>query len=377
MSKLRILQIIGSLRTGGAERIVAQLASNLDRLKFEVKVISLERSSGSELEKMLIGNEIHVSYLNKQPNAQYDLRTHFSLDDVIKKYQPDVIHTHLQCLIYVLPSIIFRRLSVKIHTVHNLAEKEVNTRLRLGYRIGFVCGVVPVAVSKKVVESIKRIYGIDKIPLIPNGIPIEVYQRPNVSRKLWRSRQHFNDEDIIFVCIARLSPQKNHQLLFDAFSKTTFYCPNVHLLLIGEGELMPVLKYQANALGLSDKIHFFGSRPDISDIFGAADVFVLSSDYEGDPLSVKEAMAAGKPVISTMVGGVTESVEDGKSGVLVPKGDAEALSRAMRYLIDNPNVRAAMGKYAAEVASERFGIVGMTKAYESLYMELWKAKNRE
>ena len=129
------------------------------------------------------------------------------------------------------------------------------------------------------------------------------------------------------------------------------------------------LERQIGASGLQGRVHLLGTRADVPEILNAADVFVLSSDYEGNPLSVMEAMAAGKPMICTAVGGVPELVEDG-CGLLVPPRDAQALSKAMSHVLENPSARKSMGERSARRAVERFDLRAMTEAYEALYKKL-------
>jgi glycosyltransferase involved in cell wall biosynthesis len=129
------------------------------------------------------------------------------------------------------------------------------------------------------------------------------------------------------------------------------------------------LESQISALGLQGRVHLLGQRSDIPELLNAADVFVLSSDYEGNPLSVMEAMAAGKPMICTAVGGVPELVEDG-CGLLVPPRDAQDLSKAMSYVLESPEARKSMGAASARRAVERFDLRVMTEAYEDLYRGL-------
>jgi glycosyltransferase involved in cell wall biosynthesis len=129
------------------------------------------------------------------------------------------------------------------------------------------------------------------------------------------------------------------------------------------------LERQISALSLQERVHLLGQRSDIPELLNAADVFVLSSDYEGNPLAVLEAMAAGKPMISTAVGGVPELVEGG-CGLLVPPQDIKALARAMRHLLESPEARKSMGEASARRAVERFDLRVMTEAYEDLYRRL-------
>ena len=127
------------------------------------------------------------------------------------------------------------------------------------------------------------------------------------------------------------------------------------------------LERQARKLNLAGKVHFLGLRADIPDVLGAMDVFVLSSDYEGNPLSVLEGMASGLPIISTAVGGVPNLFETGKEGFLVPSGDLHGLAKSMNSLLKYEAVRQSMGAAAARHARERFDVSSMVRAYEEVY----------
>jgi len=212
-----------------------------------------------------------------------------------------------------------------------------------------------------------EIYGLRNFPVIPNGIPVDIYQNANIKKPVWRSREGLKEEDIIFVCVAGLRPQKNHALLLEAFAKAASLNPNIRLLLVGTGETEPVIKTTAKNLGLSDKVKFLGLRTDVSDILNASDIFVLSSKYEGDPLCIKEAMASSLPVIATSVGGVSEIIVDNKTGLLIPDGDAIAFANAIERMAKDPEMRKSMGSIASHIAVEKFDVKLMVKAYEELY----------
>jgi glycosyltransferase involved in cell wall biosynthesis len=262
---------------------------------------------------------------------------------------------------------LFDRVPAMVHTVHNLAEKEVDWSGRLIHRMAFRQGVIPVAVADDVDDSLRRFYDIDGFPLIPNGIPVDAFRKPSTDRDAWREEEGFAAGDVLFVCVARFKPQKNLALLVEAFAQGPALEPRAHLLIVGHGELRRDLEKQIDALGLRENVHVLGVRSDVPALLHAADVFVLSSDWEGNPLSVMEAMAAGTPVISTAVGGVPELVDGGESGLLVPPGDARALGGAMQHLLENSEVRTAMGSASAKRATERFDLRVMTEAYEELY----------
>jgi glycosyltransferase involved in cell wall biosynthesis len=234
--------------------------------------------------------------------------------------------------------------------------------------------VVPVAIASEVADSIRRVYGIEDFPSIPNGIPVDAFRGSSIDRERWRNKEGFAPTDVLFVCVAGLRAQKNPTLLLEAFHRGPASDPRTHLLFAGIGSLKSKLERQMSALNLQDRVHLLGQRSDIPELLNAADVFVLSSDYEGNPLAVLEAMAAGKPIISTAVGGVPELVEGG-CGLLVPPQDLETLAGAMRHMLESPKARRSMGEASARRAVERFDLRVMTEAYEDLYKRL-VAKNR-
>ena len=362
---IRVLHILPDIGPAGAEQMAVNLMRTLNRAQFEVSAISFFDPSGTDQERILAQDGIPVCYLGKRPS--FDPRMFVRVARVLKRVRPHVVHTHRYVLRYALPPMLYGQVPSMVHTVHNLAEKEVDWSGRLIHRIAFRQGVIPVAIAVEVESSIRRYYNVDGFPLILNGIPVSAFRKLSIDHDKWRKKEGFTPTDVLFVCVARLRPQKNPALLLKAFAKRPALDPRAHLLFVGHGELRRDLERQVDTLGLRKKIHFLGVRSDIPEILNAADVFTLSSDWEGNPLSVMEAMAAGTPVISTAVGGVPEVVEDGESGVLVPPGDAQALAVAMQSMLENPRLRTSMGRAAARRAMEHFDLKVMTEAYEELY----------
>ena len=364
-----MLQVFPDYGLGGAERMAVHLMLNLNRERFEVGAISLYDPSGTDFERSLAEGKVPVWYLGKRKGP--DPRMLPRIASVVRGFRPHVVHTHRYVLRYTLPLASYRRIPALVHTVHNLAEKELDDPL-VGlwiHRLAFRCGVLPVSIGQEVTASLTRTYGIDDFPTIPYGIPVRDYRSPSITREAWRERERIDPEDVLFVCVARFNPQKNHALLLESFARGPASDPRAHLLLVGSGRLEPEARERANALGLREKVRFLGVRADIPEILNAADVFVLSSDWEGNPLSVMEAMAASTPVVSTAVGGVPELVEDGGCGLLVSRRDVQALAKAMRYMLENPEARTSMGRASARRAVKHFDVKVMTEAYEELYTE--------
>jgi glycosyltransferase involved in cell wall biosynthesis len=265
----------------------------------------------------------------------------------------------------------FKRVAMLLHTVNNVAEREVEPRARWIQRYAFRHGVLPVAVAKEVATSLERLYGIQPCRVIFNCIPTKLYGCPQTPRGEWRAREGFGPDDVLFACVARLAPQKNHALLLKAFAQGPAADPKARLLLVGDGSLREQLQQQARNLGLAERVHFLGVRTDIPDVLGAMDVFVLSSDWEGNPLSVVEAMASGLPIVSTAAGGVPELMENGKEGFLLQVGDLRGLADCMIALLKSPETRQSFGIAASRRARD-FDVSVMIGAYEELYETLYR-----
>jgi glycosyltransferase involved in cell wall biosynthesis len=237
-------------------------------------------------------------------------------------------------------------------------------------RLAFRRGTVPIAVSVEVAEWVKMVCGVRNCLTIPNGVPIDDYRRHFDSRMAWRHAQRLSDEDVAFVCVARLEKQKNHAMLMEAFGRAFGAEPRAHLLLVGDGGCRTALEYRTRELGLEAQVRFLGQRNDIPQILGAADSFVLASQNEGNPLALMEAMAAGLPVVATAVGGVPELIVDRRSGLLVKPGDCDGLASAMLCLFRNASMRRTMAACAAEHALKTFNARRMADAYLQLYERL-------
>lgn len=362
---LRVLHVLPSLRPDGAERIAVHIVTRLDRQRFMPFVVSISRPVGSDLERTLAEAGVQVWHLGK--NGGFDARIYRGMHEVFRACRPDILHTHLDVLRYGLPSLLYWKPRLAVHTVQNLAEYEMEWPGRVVQRIAYRRGVVPIAVADKVAKSVVELYGLGSCGVIRNCVPTLPYSHPKSCRAEWRAANGFCQEDILFVCVARLTQQKNHALLLKAFAKAYVAEHRARLVLVGTGLLAPELDLEAARLGVADRVHFVGSRTDIPELLGAMDAFVLSSDWEGTPLSLLEAMSAGLPVISTAVGGVPELFEDGVEGVMVQPGDALGFSQAIRLLCQNGEIRRTMGAAGFARARTKFDVAEMVRAYEEVY----------
>jgi glycosyltransferase involved in cell wall biosynthesis len=364
--KIKVLQIIPNFGFGGAEMLVKDFLLAQDTEQFEMAACSLYPFSGTTIEQELQRAGIRVFYLTKKLGP--DLGIFKELYDTLKDFKPHVIHTHRYVIRYTLIPALLCRIPVKIHTIHNVAEKEVDLAGRIIHFFAYhFFKYQPIGISKNISDYASSYYTMGHIPHIYNGIRTVLYNSPIELRKKTRKSLDIADDDIIFINVGRFFPQKNHRLLIEAFRKVTLPEPNATLLLIGEGELRPEIERIVSEKGLNERIRFLGLRKDIPELLGASDIFVLSSDWEGLPLTIIEAMAAGKPVIATAVGGLPELIDQGINGVLVPPGDETALARAMTAMANDPLRAKQMGGAGRKIAREKFDIEAMVQAYEKLY----------
>lgn len=370
-TKRVVFQIIPSLTPAGAERVVVHLLQYHDRSKYQPVCVCLGNPVGSHYELLVSQLGIPIHFLGKGARATVGLMRR--LDALFREYRPTVVHMHLRGLTYAYPLLLKYRTPVRVYTVHNLAGHDRGTNfqrlvstLAFRYQLG---RVIPVAIAERVRQSIQELYRYPNPPLIPNGISVEDFILSDEARKRWRLQEGISEHTVVITHVGRFTRQKNHALLIQAVAQIHSAHPWL-LLLVGEGELRPAVEEMVKAHGLADHVRFMGVRADIPQILNASDIFALSSRYEGNPMSVMEAMASGLPIVSTAVGGVPELVEDGISGILVPSEDATVLKQAIHKLIEAPDVRLQMGKRARQMARERFDARVMTRAYEALYEAL-------
>ena len=245
MRRVRVLQVISVLRTGGAERVVVDLLRHLDRDRFVVGALSLYPYSGSYFEQEAMAQGFEVHYLNKRPGV--DLSCLFATDAFVRRWRPEVVHSHLYSLGAILPACLWHGVPARVHTVHCPANVEVLGWRRWMRHVAFHhLGVVPVSISHGVRQTVEEVYGRLESPVIHNAIDAEVYKPRQEARDRWRRLNGIVDSTPVIVCTASLTPKKNHALLIGAFREVVRAMPKALLLLVGDGpsafDLVPVSK---------------------------------------------------------------------------------------------------------------------------------------
>ncbi|TAN67481.1 glycosyltransferase [Paraclostridium sordellii 8483] len=360
--KKKVFIIVPTLGTGGGEKLVIDLATNIDKSIFDVSIISLFAPRGTIYEKIVMKENINVIYMNKVVGIDFKLI--FKLIKLFKEYRPDIVHTHLNVMPYVLPAVIKSRVKSRIHTVHSVADKEAEGILRLVMKFAYKnFNFTPVAICDYVQETISKVYGIkiSEIPCIYNGVNSNIF---NKNRYTYKNR---NKKYINLINIGTLYHVKNQKLIIDAFSEVQKQIPNIRLTILGDGELRTEIESQINSYNLNNKITLKGVVENVADELNNSDIYIMASNYEGLPLSILEAMSCELPIIATKAGGVIDIVENNENGILVDIGSKQQLEVAMKVLCNNEELRTKMGEKSKSL-SQKYDIRKVAKDYEKLYM---------
>ena len=361
--RLKVMELLPTIGAGGAEQLVLNLIRHLDRSRFDVLLVSMySQEHTAEIYRNFSQEQgVRILYLNKKEGL--DITTARRLSRLIQEERPDILHSHLYSVIYTLFSA--RKVPVRVHTIHTLAEKELpqyyQTIIKPAYRRK---KIVPVGISGMVKQSICALYGLSpsETPEIDNGVDLRRFS-PAL-------KEATHGDSIRFICVARLYPEKNHRLLLDAFQRVQQRVPEAILRLVGDGDLRGEIEKQIQQLGLSNSVEMLGVRPDVETLLRESDVFILSSNYEGFGLVIAEAMATGLPIVSTKVGAAVDAVQNSINGILVDVGDVDALAEGMLRLAKDTSLRHRMAE-AALTASKQFDIRIMVSRYEELFQELY------
>lgn len=227
-----------------------------------------------------------------------------------------------------------------------------------------------VTVSRRVSEDLGRWFGrsvIGKCKTIHNGVDIERFRPDPAGRRIVRGRHAIRENEAVLLTLGRVTREKGHHLLIEALAALRRGAPDIRLMVVGEGESLDRLKDMANRLGLSESVIFAGpvDNAETASYYNASDIFVFPTlTVEGLPFVLLEAMACGKPVIASAIGGTVEVIRDGENGILIRPGDKTAMARQIDALIHDRNLAERLGRAAEETVRRDFGIERMIERTE-------------
>ncbi len=372
MRRLRVLTLVDHLIPwGGAERLAMTVALRLDPARFD-RVLCASRSADPTLVSQLEEGGVEILSLERRSRAA--VWQWAPLLAELRRRRVDVVHAHMFHS-NVWGTVFGRLASVPVVIAHEHTWSFQGEPLRrlLDRRLVARGADVFLAVSREDRRRMIEVEGIDPaaIRIVLNGIPAPRRGSGDVRRELG-----IPAEAPVIGTVSVLRKQKALDILLRAGATLLSEFPALRILVAGVGPEEGRLRSLAAELGLKGAVTMLGLRSDVPDVLAALDVFVSSSDFEGTPLALIEAMAAGRPIVATRVGGVPDLIDEGVHGLLVEPRDAEVLAQAVAELLRDPDRRAELGARALERQRRELGVDVMIRRLEDLYESLFLASAR-
>ncbi|MBN2288472.1 MAG: glycosyltransferase family 4 protein [Candidatus Glassbacteria bacterium] len=378
----KILRIIARLNIGGPALHCIILNSELDKRKYISQLVTGVESPyegnmyGLAQRKSVL--PVVIDALGREIFFKEDFRALIKLVRLINLERPDIVHTHT-AKAGTLGRIAAKLTGVPIiiHTFHGHVFHSYfgffRTRFFLWLErvLAKFTDVIITVSEQQRDEIIKyRIAEPDKIIAIPLGLDLKPFIDSKADPNELRREFSIPEQTKLVGIVARLVPIKNHVCFLEAARLVLDHCSDVCFMIIGDGELRGALEQKARELGLQDRVIFMGFQHNLEKIYAGLDIVALSSYNEGLPVALIEAMAAGKPVISTEVGGVVDLILDGYNGLLVPSNQPGDLAEAVLYLLEHPERRKMMGEAGRNKVYPHFDKKRLVEDIDALYENL-------
>jgi glycosyltransferase involved in cell wall biosynthesis len=381
--RITVMRVIARLNMGGPAHHVGYLSALSDPERYETVLFhgavgAGEADLSSAADRLGVRREL-VPGLRPELRPLDDMRALFHLVRAVRRLRPDIVDTHTAkagMLGRLAAAIAMRPRPVIVHTYHGHVLEGYFGRLQNAFYRALERGLARVSdaligVSRATVDDLVRLRIADrsKFRVVPIGLDLEPFLNSSrAAGAAFRAEAGAAADETLLTFVGRLVHIKRVDILLRAFARAS---PRgrMRLAIVGDGDLRPELERQARELGIADRVWFAGYRDDMVAVAAAANIAVLSSDNEGTPVSLIEAAAAGKPAVSTNVGGVPDVVTP-ESGLLAPIGDSDALADAIASLAADDERAAAMGAQARAHVAGRFSIGRLVHDMDALYQEL-------
>lgn len=363
---LRVLWVVKGLGPGGAERLLVSMAEAVRRPGIEIEV-AFVLPHKQHLRPALEELGVRTHLVGRGPR---DLRWPWRLAQVVRGGDVDVVHVHSPLpggVARLAAATAGRRRPRLVSTEHNQWGSHAVLTRALNAAT-WSLDDVHLAVSTEVADSVRPRRRRARVEVVVHGVPLDAVRAAAAHREATRAELGLSPDDVAVLNVGNLRHQKAHDVLIAAARLVCAGHPAARFLVVGQGPLeAEVARWHAES-GLGDRFRLLGYRDDVPRLLGAADVFCLPSRYEGYPVAVMEALAAGLPVVGSRVSGLVDAVSDGVEGRLVPPGDVDALAAALGELVDDADVRRTM----AAAAGRRAGDYDIRRAAER-HLELYRA----
>jgi glycosyltransferase involved in cell wall biosynthesis len=395
LEKVKVLHVITRFDKGGAAENTLLTTLGLDKNKYEVvliKGLSLESEMSAEertsldeglKQAELIGiGVITVPSLVRRINPVIDLQALFRLYRLFLQEKPAIVHTHTsKAGILGRWASFFARVPIVVHTPHGHIfygyHEKVKTKVFI--LIEKVTAIITdriIALTKREKEdhiqfNISKPY---KFTVIHSGVNLEDFSKSFDNNKELKKELGIPITDSIVGTVGRLVEIKGHRYLLDAARLVLNKMPNTTFLLIGDGYLMTELISHTYALGIENKVIFAGWRSDVPQLINTFDIFVLPSLNEGMGRVLVEAMAMGKPIVASDIGGIPDLVKDGANGILFSPRDVDAMAKGILKLLLDRELRRKMGNEGKKLAYPAYDTSVMVRKIEGLYEKLLRGE---
>ena len=363
----KILHVIDSLDLGGAQTFLLELVKHHDRSRYLPEVACMHGRGvyAEAFEK----NGITVHSLSPEKFPPYYVPNFWRL---MRSGEYDILHFHLfGANLCAKPlAILAGHRSIIVHDQCNDASREKNPLLLAADAFWNRCSNRVIAVS----ESTRR-YLLDRedlsedmVTMIPNGIDAEEFKAGIDSQKSAARKVHGIPLDTFVIGgVGRLVPQKNFAVFLEVALQVIAKNPEVFFVIAGTGPQEVELKAKADALGLGDHVRFLGHVTDRVGLYQALDVLLMTSDFEGTPMTLLEAMACGLPVVASEVDGIAEVCRNEIDALLVPARHVKGFVSALERVLGEEGLARKLGENARTTILERYEIRGLVRRIEALY----------
>jgi glycosyltransferase involved in cell wall biosynthesis len=369
MQRPVVCQLLHTLHVGGAEVLAGRLAR---RLQDEVQFVFICLDELGTLGQQLRDEGFPVEVVGRRPGL--DWRCSWRLSRLLRQYCVQAVHAHQYTpFFYTLSSRLLCSGIPILFTEHGRHQPDYPRRKRMVVNrllLGRRDRVVGVGEAVRQALIVNEGFPARRVDVVYNGIDEKAFNGAGLDREVIRAELGLEVDDLVILQVARLDYLKDHGTAIRTIARVAARMSRTRLVLVGEGPEGPAVRAQVEQLGLGENVQFLGLRQDVARLLQAADLFLLTSISEGIPLTLIEAMCAGLPVVSTLVGGTGEVVVEGQTGFLAPARDDRALADAVVRLGIDPDLRRRMGEQGRERAKALFSEARMAERYLGLYKEM-------
>lgn len=371
---IKILHLTTDSKIAGAEKLLLEITDHYDRNRYELLFCTI-KSKGDFHKELLKRNQINLSLDCR--NTFHVLKAIYRLVNILRRENIDILHTHLYhatilgnvvAKMFRVPLVIMTRHYSDLMYLYGSRLDRILDKFA-SYNANHI-----IAISQGVKRTLVELDAIDssKITIISNGISVINCQKLDDSDGIDLKQELGIDNSKIVGAVSSLHLRKGHQYLIEAAAKVCEQRSDIKFLIVGDGQLNKQLQLLSHRLNLSKNIIFTGYRKDVYGLISIMDILVQPSIEEGFGIAILEAMAMGKPVIGTAVGGIPEIIKNGINGILVPPKDPLSIYQAIQRLLNNPDEAKRMGCAGKDIVQNNFSVSNMVKKYEELYENLYR-----